>query len=649
MATELNEVLIRINVEGNADEALNQLAAATATVEKKFGVSAQRMAKSFNPIQKAVERANSASGHYTAALADLNRKMKAGQINQQQFAQGLEVANRALARSGGAMQNYALQATRGFNSSRMMGTAVQQAGFQVGDFAVQVASGQSAMRAFIQQGTQLISMFGPQGAVAGAALAIGGAIWMAFATGVDGAKEAKEAAKTYADELKSLAVTADELRAKLKDAFVSPGLVVLEKQAKSLAFEIDVLNAKRTSLTERIGDVFGGEDIGRLNSEFAATAKRLTIARKELGDVEFKLRQTKNAIGEQTQLEADLNVKNLMEEREVLAALVDQYEKGVITLSELNQERKIQNELTKSGLKGDALRALETELRLTDALVERMDAKTQAIKDAEKAESDFLKMLDRVSKTIDRDRERDRKKAERERIKSLKKLQREEERIAKATSKVWKDQFSKMGDAFTDYVMGVKMDSADMINSIISDLLRLQIQKQFTDPLAALAEQAFSGFSFGSLFGGGNPAMAVAGVGAAEGGLISGPGSGTSDSILAALSNGEFVINANATKQNRALLEAINSGTVPTPKRFAVGGMVGTSGSSIGGGTVVNILDQRSGNSPPIETNEAPGPDGMRQVTVIVRDTVRRQIAKGEFDLQMGGRYGAQPTTTQRG
>lgn len=45
----------------------------------------------------------------------------------------------------------------------------------------------------------------------------------------------------------------------------------------------------------------------------------------------------------------------------------------------------------------------------------------------------------------------------------------------------------------------------------------------------------------------------------ANGGYVSGPGTGTSDSIMARLSNGEFVVNAAATKRNRALLEAINS------------------------------------------------------------------------------------------
>ena len=55
------------------------------------------------------------------------------------------------------------------------------------------------------------------------------------------------------------------------------------------------------------------------------------------------------------------------------------------------------------------------------------------------------------------------------------------------------------------------------------------------------------------------------GHGYAAGGAVWGPGSGTSDSIMARLSNGEFVINAAATRENRDLLEAINAGWTPPP------------------------------------------------------------------------------------
>lgn len=48
-----------------------------------------------------------------------------------------------------------------------------------------------------------------------------------------------------------------------------------------------------------------------------------------------------------------------------------------------------------------------------------------------------------------------------------------------------------------------------------------------------------------------------------HGGAVFGPGGPRSDSIPAFLSDGEFVVNADATRKNFRLLEAINSGSIP--------------------------------------------------------------------------------------
>jgi hypothetical protein len=70
--------------------------------------------------------------------------------------------------------------------------ALQQAGFQIGDYAVQVANGTSKMQAFGQQGSQLLGIFGPIGAVLGA----GVAIFSAFAVA---AERAGKASSTFSD------------------------------------------------------------------------------------------------------------------------------------------------------------------------------------------------------------------------------------------------------------------------------------------------------------------------------------------------------------------------------------------------------------------------------------------------------------------
>ena len=105
------------------------------------------------------------------------------------------------------------------------GPQIQQAGYQVGDFAVQVASGGSAITAFVQQGAQLAGMFGPAGAVAGAVLGIGGAIAATLIPALIGSGDAADGAigkfLAYTDGLDKARKGADDLAnaiGKLSDA-----------------------------------------------------------------------------------------------------------------------------------------------------------------------------------------------------------------------------------------------------------------------------------------------------------------------------------------------------------------------------------------------------------------------------------------------
>lgn len=83
----------------------------------------------------------------------------------------LESAAKSTSGTLGGLRTQA-EATGG--AFRNVGSMIGQAGYQVQDFAVQVASGQSALTAFVQQGSQLAGIFGPAGVIVGAGLAIGG-------------------------------------------------------------------------------------------------------------------------------------------------------------------------------------------------------------------------------------------------------------------------------------------------------------------------------------------------------------------------------------------------------------------------------------------------------------------------------------------
>jgi tape measure domain-containing protein len=95
-----------------------------------------------------------------------------------------------------------------------------------------------------------------------------------------------------------------------------------------------------------------------------------------------------------------------------------------------------------------------------------------------------------------------------------------------------------------------------------------------------LANKAL-GSAFDGIFGAVTKGLTGAGGGLlsgllpkfAGGGMIRGPGGGTSDSILAAVSNGEYIVPAEATRKFLPILEAIRSGHLP---RFAAGGVIGS-------------------------------------------------------------------------
>lgn len=110
--------------------------------------------------------------------------------------------------------------------------------------------------------------------------------------------------------------------------------------------------------------------------------------------------------------------------------------------------------------------------------------------------------------------------------------------------------------------------------------------------------------------------------GFATGGYVSGPGSGTSDSIPARLSNGEFVVNAKATARNRELLEAINSnervsfaGENISLNKVQANGQVQQQAAQPS--VTVNLIEDRSRAG---TVDQRTGDDGQLQIDAFVAD-----------------------------
>lgn len=165
------------------------------------------------------------------------------------------------------------------------------------------------------------------------------------------------------------------------------------------------------------------------------------------------------------------------------------------------------------------------------------------------------------------------------------------------TGKTWHDTLvsyatsvaGSMADAMTDFIMGTKSAKdalKDMVKSILENAVKILAQwlslfavfSIVGDP--RLAARNASAALFGT--NGGSVVLHKA-----NGGYISGPGTGTSDSIPAMLSNGEYVLRSSAVDRiGIGTLNAMNAGAVP---HFAEGGSVDDTIAASAGGNSVTL------------------------------------------------------------
>jgi lambda family phage tail tape measure protein len=140
--------------------------------------------------------------------------------------------------------------------------------------------------------------------------------------------------------------------------------------------------------------------------------------------------------------------------------------------------------------------------------------------------------------------------------------------------------YSTMSSQLETFITTGKGSWESFTESIISDFAKIALK--------AAEQQVFSSVMSGvSMFSTGGAVHAY------TGGSIVGAGSGTSDSIPAMLSNGEYVIQASSVKKYGSLLDSMNNGTA----HFASGGAVGTVAPSSGGSNTNLSLSLSAGNS----------------------------------------------------
>jgi hypothetical protein len=155
--------------------------------------------------------------------------------------------------------------------SRFAKSGLQQTGYQLGDFAVQVGGGTSALQAFGQQGSQLLGIFGATGALLGAGVAIVAALGNAY-------MKSGAMVKTFSEEVDDL------------NSLVSESHALGRTSSEQFAF----LATKYGEVTEGVKGLFKAEKSLlqlKLTETFVKVRKGLRPFREELAKANLVSRE----------------------------------------------------------------------------------------------------------------------------------------------------------------------------------------------------------------------------------------------------------------------------------------------------------------------------------------------------------------------
>lgn len=371
--------------------------------------------------------------------------------------------------------------------------------------------------------------------------------------------------------------------------------------------------AKKTTRKSDSSNLFQNPDKGNLGSGRSSALKQENVALKALQD-ENKINQERRKIANEY---VRLKLKKEKDLFEAQNAIAKKYgtdaQKYQIQLKEIefNKKQELQEEelayteqmlaaenaLKEAQLRGASQKELEmlreklallnkTHQYTIDNINQTAAAKANSAqtdydnKEAEwQARHDTSSTVDKWSMDAERDFEAGKAKADEattyeEKVRlmneALQKYDEEQQKI-NTISKIQQtsNQLAKdFSGAITDWITGAQ-SFGDAMKNILQQLISQLIQAAIYATIVAACTGGGGGFAarwkgaFGKAF--------------ASGGSVAGPGTGTSDSVPAMLSNGEYVLNAQAVDRlGVPFLNGLNTGRL---RGFASGGLVGSGGA----------------------------------------------------------------------
>ena len=276
-------------------------------------------------------------------VKQLNRELTRGRVSEAAYAKGMQQINNELgifqqraAKAADVERKFGQAAAGGGKSLNRFNMTLQQGGYQLQDFIVQIQSGTSFFTAFSQQGSQFASIFGPKGAVIGAVIAIGSAI-AAIAVGSLTAKDAlkelqdqvdsiKDSFKNYADAASMAAMSNDEIAEKFGVANdrIRSTLQLLEDLERKVAQQnLSELMSEMADMFSVGGAGYKGAAVGKffdINAFFSIKAETRKNNRAAISEFQQAQREIAEA---QTDTERAEGLSRLLNATQKLAELSD--------------------------------------------------------------------------------------------------------------------------------------------------------------------------------------------------------------------------------------------------------------------------------------------------------------------------------------
>lgn len=405
--------------------------------------------------------------------------------------------------------------------TRNMGFAVQNAAFQFGDLAVQIASGQGVLRPLIQQGSQFLQVFGVWGSVLGAIAAGIGVVVVQMGLFDGATSDAQGTIDDTNDRLEKMSDIFDELndllpgfQGRLQTALNTLSFIVqkdLERAEAELrrtplttgtkggggfatpqgAAQQDVVAQLRTeALTAR---ALTGEFGDRFSGSRKSASEALDRVKQEAEDAK---REAERA-GQQATREAEREAEQREKARQSIEDQIDALSREADQIGMTGKARAVDVEIQKA-----EMTARRGNIELTDVQIEALTMEAEKKYAAAEA-----------SKAI--------AEAEKEREKAIKETAKEAERAAKEYERQLEQAANLIGDQvamLTQAALGFE-DWRDVakqaINVVINELSKLE------------SLGGSGGGIFDLLFKIGGAALGGAAGGIGSGSVVGGAGFGT--------------------------------------------------------------------------------------------------------------------------